>query len=746
MKTNIPPTDEEREQLTSGLRYLEANYLRLTGVAYAARLPGDQGSHKLSWRAKKCHEAIRAHKSVLSCIRTVPEDVWQQIFAYVIALPDDRMKHHRVSHDALIRICKVAGLWRSAAVNYCPLWTTLPPITINKCGYSTSNARDEQQKTNMYLARSGTTLPISFQLFVRFPWGPTQKEIASFKSVLSDMMATLINQCHRWETVHLTIPDFLTGQLGLIHGKLPRLSALYLSLLLLDLEDKEILAPKVNVNLTPIDCFSDAPSLRHAETHLDTVSQHTRTCARAESPIVILPWSQLECFASKGVPDTALKAIIEAQPQNLKKIRYNANYGSPPQSAPSFLPQLEELIWVDVKYGISRATAPAGSPPHLAAAASQFNHITTPNLTKLIIQQYAAYVDEIGPAVRDLIYRSFCSLQSLYLDSIDPQSREFFDIILLSPQLQHLGIPHTWGSTLRFLVLDPFSLNPVLPKLKTLWIRSFIWSGRLFASSDANFSMNAVCLYEMVWSRTEALDSIVPSRYFPHHKKLQRLEEVRLLGYDADAIYSEWTELQAFKGDAPAEGRVQSDHVDRIAKQYAFGKESPAIKKCFRQKGRSRTMRGQIGALFNAFAHKRLDALMREVEAIDLKKYTSHELIRRRIPYILAELGGNFKSRFSFNIIPGNILYGFRRRARNLLAKWKPFLIQDFRARRYLWMSYPPHDWLLSHLHPVCILKCQPPESIEDDATIWRHMMTAGGHWFQEGLFNTQSFPDPSPS
>ncbi|RXW16241.1 hypothetical protein EST38_g9608 [Candolleomyces aberdarensis] len=346
-----------------------------------------------------------------------------------------------------------------------------------------------------------------------------------------------------------------------------------------------------------VDCFSEAPMLRKAYLNTTHAFKDPESDLQGRVPSLkfSLPFHQIEDFTASFGSNAVYQDFIEALPLNLRVLNCLGHYIPPiPLPVPITLSKLVE---------VSFSLEDNGATLH-----TLFEYLTAPSLSTLsIIGSHPVPSDSLTRNLSMMIQRSKCSLESLILDCADTRLSAFTNILCLSSNITKLDIPHLDTERLRFLILDVNSPNPILPKLRRLWIRN---CGRSILPGSFELEiLDAVTFMEMLNSRTTARDY----DYGVNKGKFAVLEEVHLFGYDDVKLHSD------LKLTEPPEDENQAI-MDDLAAKF----ESTLDKK-WSQFLHSDT--GHATDFVNIKLHMELDRELREMENLDLEKYDTRVLV-----------------------------------------------------------------------------------------------------------------------
>ncbi|KAF6748604.1 hypothetical protein DFP72DRAFT_574159 [Ephemerocybe angulata] len=255
----------------------------------------------------------------------LPDEVIQRIF--LLSCFDAEGTHDAVH---LQRLCSVNRRWRRAAISYCTLWTTVPPIKLES--KSTVTMRRATMSMQLYLGRSGA-LPISFEFIAstRNPTDETPEQWAPVRTALG----ILIDECRRWDIVSLNLPSSGMRELQEIGGPLPCLTSLEV------VTPVAFVSSSESVQDSGLNGFINAPNLRRIayESKSGTMPWHARSLAK-------LPLSQLESLKSVSYNDRGVyRDILETRLniQSIEIITYLTDAIPPDLTGTYHLPHLTFL-------------------------------------------------------------------------------------------------------------------------------------------------------------------------------------------------------------------------------------------------------------------------------------------------------------------------------------------------------------------------------------------------------------------
>ncbi|KAF6751194.1 hypothetical protein DFP72DRAFT_908733 [Ephemerocybe angulata] len=583
-------------------------------------------------------------KSILSSIRSIPEEVWQQVFVYLIDRYDPR---------TLSSLCGVSRKWCSAARSETRLWRYLPPLIVGPAGGSQAAIIENRLET--FIRRAGPLLPLHVGII-----DPSYTHNPASWSHYRPALSLLISQSQRWSSARITGTVSSLNELQSIQGKLPELTKLSITLY----DHHSMAHPLAPAHPSPV--FADAPRLRHV-----ILNGRGR-----QSVSFDLPWLRLETVQSSmlGEPDMTYRSLMDAPPgvSSLKSLDMISN-----QPSCSFTPQPNTLPALQIlRLSMSGdVTAMQNMVKHLSL-------LTLPAL--VVFEVFRARADmtyAVSGAILDIIKRSGCSLQRLALDmplnGVDARSLK--DVMCLSPALTHLHL-HTfeiptqqWFKSvieiredfLSMLVFDNGDATGlrILPALEVLRVDS------TFTSPNFGFDL---------------LRNIIHSRSNPNLSSTGRqLKELQLYSYnmikDIESLHKLSQIQVSFQLEAPsttARPHLPDDIVSRWRERMVED---------LRQ---SRTGDRYLGG--DTIQLLRTDNTIREMETFDLKEYDTRALAEKGIIPLLHKISASY---------PDISTYRFSSRARKLCEAWKPYVLRDVGCLPYYWV-YFCDGVILKNVHP----------------------------------------------
>jgi len=450
LKSNHPPNDQQVLEVCKRIQTLEAKYEKLTGSHWTPQ-PDPAHSRKASplpSEAQKLDAHIRALRSILSPIRRIPHEVLQQIMIFVAESDQPRtvMGEEVVKIDSskVFSPARVCRSWRNAALGTPHVWREPSNIYFDGDDMPEKERDAMLNDLRLHLRRSGA-LPIIFRLSRPGDYTADAKELE--RRSCEPIWKLLRANIARWGTVSLygslDLYDALRGEdAGKQFGELTDLSI--------------SLAHPWNWGGEPvtIDAFAEAPKLKNFSFMSRSM---TYLSNNAPKLALSLPWHQLERYSTHGGGDNALENILRENPKGLLYLNYVVT---------NFYAEVPQHQLAMHKLGVLRAQVYNNA----SRLATLIDQLMLPSLVELELRGAFRQEDIIFTKVKNLIVRSGCSLRKLELDDADKDAHAFSQLISLTPTIEYLDIARPEKGMLTALILDPSSLDPVLPKLTSFTI------------------------------------------------------------------------------------------------------------------------------------------------------------------------------------------------------------------------------------------------------------------------------------
>ncbi|TFK44922.1 hypothetical protein BDQ12DRAFT_42202 [Crucibulum laeve] len=212
----------------------------------------------------RAHREISAYTSLISPVRNIPAEIWEQIFLYCLTNEDFILPR---PNNAPLLLCQVSRSWRRIATSIPSLW----------CSLSIQMTRQLHRKTFLesWLSRSGN-LPLSLEI----SWCPTATTY-----FYDYVLRYLIQFAHRWRRLRLSFRSSsyyghepnCSRVRGMLSARMPLLETLEL--------DSSV--PVVTLSIPP----GKAPKLRVL-----------RLLKVEQNPIHLsMPWWQITHFSSHHI-------------------------------------------------------------------------------------------------------------------------------------------------------------------------------------------------------------------------------------------------------------------------------------------------------------------------------------------------------------------------------------------------------------------------------------------------------------
>ncbi|KAJ3549645.1 hypothetical protein NMY22_g795 [Coprinellus aureogranulatus] len=626
LNSNEPPSVEQRQELEAHLVFLESEYQKACGGENTPckRVPATNLKESL-----KYHKSIERFHRALSCVRTVPVEVWHDIFMWSVLSIEQRTS--RCSMVGIVRL--VSRGWNAAACSCPELWSDLPIISSDprpQLAPSTSSVPKPFDIATgpgileQYLGRSGCQ-PISFTFSMRLDTDdPPRPHMILAKAYLQ----ILLEASFRWKVVKFkaskAILDALLDRSRLCQLPLPRLSEFAFQLL--------IVTVVPNGSKFTVDLFGDAPALKHITFTLqDTWGLLDRRRIN-EVVDLCLPWRQLESFEGN-----LAYTKLGSKGTNLRRVRYSSKSSDDLPSTPTSYPRLTEL---------SLYLADGLQGEHLLR---HLGCLTLPMLKQLELYWQGDSDADLYGTILALVQRSKCSLERLATGpnlnyNRNDQLERFRDVLYHCSTITHLDISYLEGSDLDILISDhDHFTTPPLANLRVLTLR---FSRLVESSVDPTF------LLRVIHSRTEGAKGLENRLRDVYIKHCSRAGSMRPRDLPTDSGFPDITRRCQWKQE--------------IMTSFPRSKAGRRLDKADYME-RQETRRGFLGKL----------------ESFDLRLWgrDTRLLSWLGIPALLNSIGLDKEGKPD----KWKTFSAERQRAQELLKKWKPYLLTDFRSSPYRW-------------------------------------------------------------
>ncbi|KAJ7578077.1 hypothetical protein C8J56DRAFT_869002, partial [Mycena floridula] len=187
LRSPLPPSDMERDQIKELLEISEGDIQRLTRSIDALLVQRKQTAQK-----------ITSYNAILSPMRGLPRDVLQEIFSHCVrsktAMP---MK----TSSAPLLLCRICSSWREVALATSEIWSSIS-IVLPFHARPTKKDRLIYENAQAWLGRSGRhplTISIEFKCDL---FQSDQEE----NPLASEMLKWLIQYAPRWKRITVISP------------------------------------------------------------------------------------------------------------------------------------------------------------------------------------------------------------------------------------------------------------------------------------------------------------------------------------------------------------------------------------------------------------------------------------------------------------------------------------------------------------------------------------------------------------
>ncbi|KAF6752928.1 hypothetical protein DFP72DRAFT_1070104 [Ephemerocybe angulata] len=669
-ETNDPPSDIQRIEITTALRGLEAEYESLFDDDHESFPigPDELDWYEVPYRIRKVRAAIYRHRGLLSCIRGVPREIWQNVYGIVlleIGVDDWTLSRHR----ALQTFCSVSRLWRDAATTHRSLWTLLPPTMVR--GNAGQIPRPEC--LDLYLERSDP-LPFSFLYTSRgYFLQATRRTLPNPDAPMDPFPQNLLRASTRWSriTICLLLPEI--QDLLCIQDHIPHLKAVKLAFGISEAVQGTM--PQIN------GLFSKAPSLRHFAVETVCIPFNV------DPPVFELPWSQMESFSSNSRQEMYFSSIVRHE-ATLTSLHIDARCfplrgGIPPLGGIFYtLPQLKSLSF--------RVSLEAG---YMYFIVGVLMRLRAPALEEVRLLGYAGDQDDnsslLKPTILAILTTSTSKLKRLTLEGRSPLN----GVIQSLPHLERLtiGMPDLddveyYQSMLSAraqaapgeIAQPPGPVSPSLPQLRTLEFRTLCSCREHLPTSLSTTTTQdvtpsaesewAVAMKNLIASRTYAIPAAITTDVVP----LRDIHfiDCNLPGSSSNVwltrLYSLYDALELQRlpsGVTRISPNIVEELRDGVTRMWLWSEASIA------QEG----FDGMV-------QEEEMDTLIRKMEELDLSTLDSRPLAMRGVFFLLGELAENTQG----SALQDGI-YNLQERVINLYNKWTPFLSRDMRWSPFRW-------------------------------------------------------------
>ncbi|KAF6743861.1 hypothetical protein DFP72DRAFT_931502 [Ephemerocybe angulata] len=678
-ETNDFPSDIQRVEITTALRELEAEYESLFDDDHESFPvgPDELDWYQVPYRIRKVRAAIYRHRGLLSCIRGIPREIWQKVYAIVLLEIGSGVEVWNLSrHRALQTFCSVSRLWRDAATTHKSFWTLFPPTMVR--GDAGQIPRPEC--LDLYLERS-EPLPFSFLYASRgYFLQATHRILPKPDTPMDPFPQNLLRASARWSgiSLRLLLPEI--QDLLCIQDHTPDLKAVKLVFAIS--EGVQETMPQINR------LFSTAPSLRNFAVETACIPPDV------ETPVFDLPWSQMESFSSTSREDLYLYPLVRHQVAltslHIDSCDFPLRNGIQPGQGYYTLSQLKCLSL--------RITMGTG---YMYLFAGILMKLRAPALEELRLLGEGENQNEVitwaQATLATLLAASMSTLKRLSLDGGlgSPLSGSSIMHFLFHLEQLDIGMPglddvkhYREMLSARAKVPPgpnapqlPGPISTTLPRLNILKLRTTCSCIEHLAKLPSTTTQQdvipnaesqwATAMEELVASRTYAIPTAIETIVVP-------LREIHFIdcnepSYSGSSNAIWLTRLYAFYGALelrrlpigviPISPNVVEELRNGLTKMWLWSEASMA----------KEGLNGMV-------QEKAMDTLIRKMEELDLSTLDSRPLAMRGIFFFLGDLAEHAQG----TILQDGI-YNLQERVINLYNKWTPFLSRDMQWSPFRW-------------------------------------------------------------
>lgn len=337
-------------------------------------------------------EILTRYQVVLAPHKRLPVEILQQIFRYVCQGYNDSFPRYQ---DPPLLLCRVCSSWRFVIINMPEIWKSLHFFTGHP--YSRSQKLDI---VRLWFSRAGS---LDLSLTLTDEVEDTERHGVDFlKGVIAPFSKQFIY-------LHLVLPTYqIQGFFSLPPGSLDALEALHVVNLKVTMPS----IPQWTSSLT-------LPSLRRLRLHLNPL---------LDPKVFVMPWHQLEIFQcdSNLQLEDCHHLLLNCQKLTMFHVRiYGIKYTTPfPYEI--HLPHLINLsVYLCDKESYDLFFLP----------------LILPSLRSLTLYHFDGLSWSSG-MYTNLLDRSKCSLEELYLGTVDARPDQVIRILELTPLLRSITFSH----------------------------------------------------------------------------------------------------------------------------------------------------------------------------------------------------------------------------------------------------------------------------------------------------------------
>ncbi|KAF6743863.1 hypothetical protein DFP72DRAFT_1177578 [Ephemerocybe angulata] len=681
-KTNHPPSDAQRVEIAASLRVLEAEYKNLSdddpGPYESLPIESDEhdpGYQVPSSRTPEVLAAIHRHRALLSCVRDIPPEIWQKVYA-IILLEHSEAGWKLSRHSALQTLCSVSRQWRDAATTQKSFWTVFPPTVAR----GNAGQIPRHECLDLYLERS-EPLPFSFTYASRGYFLQANRQVFPQPGApVHPFPQNLLRASTRWNriTVCLLLPEI--QNLLCIQGHIPNLKAVKLAFGISEAVQGTM--PQIN------GLFSTAPSLRHFA--VETV------CIPHEivAPVFELPWSQIKFFISSSRREPYFYSLVCHQ-ATLTRLHIDS-LEFPPQRR-SDIPAGQGILFTlsHLTHFSLRVTPGWG---YMYLILDILMRLRAPALEELRIFG-AGHRNTIVVVVQaTLVAILSTSMSKLKRLTLDGKSA------LIGPTIMHL-LPHLEKLDIGTPELNDFehyctmlsahapappngvvqltgSCSTTLPRLSSLLLRTVYSCSDHPATLPSTRPREDVTPSEPEWAA--AMKTLIALRTYAIPEEIATvvvpLREIHFIDCNkSDGFLKDWLEQLYSLYDALELSRLPSG-ITRISPNIVEELRDGLTKMWLWSEASSIPRKDLAGSTAHWDQQAIMDTLIRKIEVLDLSTLDSRPLAMRGIFFFLSDLAAS-----EDGAILQDDLYNLQKRVRTLYDKWTPFLSRDMQWSPFRW-------------------------------------------------------------
>ncbi|KAJ3507139.1 hypothetical protein NLJ89_g6474 [Agrocybe chaxingu] len=381
----------------------------------------------------------QAHEALISPVRRLPTEILQTIFEWCLPTNRNAVMH---ASEAPVLLGRVCAEWRRISLSTPQLWASLhivpPNVNFAKPVSSTSRFQRKRELIEMWLSRSGDCpLNISFVWFA----SDSDDEV----KLCGSLLEVLVPMCRRWKVLDFQAPlKMFKPFMGLTVEDVPLLEGL------------SLMDNRTSVDPEAIDGWPESLLFAESSPRLRTFNL-TFFSGGIRLPSIL--WSQLTTLYLESniafffFDSREMLSVLE---QCSSLIGCTLKF---PLSHTATLPPYEKL---DMLVTVPKLeTLCLDGDQHLHNTFHMCNtlmNLRTPRLRRLeILGRSGRPEGSIAPeplsAIRQLLQKSRCPLETLNVESMAILPDEFIACLRLVPTLVELVV-HNWAVKMQSLPLD----------------------------------------------------------------------------------------------------------------------------------------------------------------------------------------------------------------------------------------------------------------------------------------------------